>query len=141
VNKYYLVRKEVINATAEQWTLINNIIVDGAFSASPEDVYDVIGTFGALTAKTNEEENAFFGRLYEYQREAEAEKADQLAKKPMPKDFTAIMCCPFCDRPPYKPTQAKKNKAYTACANGKCPIFGIHIPLKQWQNHTNRARN
>lgn len=41
--------------------------------------------------------------------------------------------CPFCGGGPYYPTKIKKNKAITACANGKCSIFGVNMTIKQWE--------
>lgn len=41
--------------------------------------------------------------------------------------------CRFCGALPYYPTKIKKNKTITACPNRDCPIFGIHMTVKQWE--------
>jgi len=40
--------------------------------------------------------------------------------------------CPLCGAGPYYPSNWKKNKTITSCANNKCPIFGINMTVKQW---------
>ncbi len=40
--------------------------------------------------------------------------------------------CPFCNHVPYYPTNLKKNKSLTSCANNKCAIFGVMMTIKQW---------
>ena len=42
--------------------------------------------------------------------------------------------CPFCNSRPYAETKAKKSKSFTACANSKCEIFGVHIDTRNWQS-------
>ena len=46
---------------------------------------------------------------------------------------TGYKACPFCGGTIYSPANIKKNKALTACANNKCPIFGVTMTTKQWQ--------
>ena len=44
-----------------------------------------------------------------------------------------IKPCPFCGHLPYWPTNIKKNKAITSCANNKCVMFNmIDMTVKQW---------
>jgi len=43
-----------------------------------------------------------------------------------------LKACPYCGGVCYYPTNIKKNKSITSCANNKCPIFGINMTLKQW---------
>jgi len=131
LHNIYLVRADVINATAAQWTLLNAIIIDGALSASPEYAHKEIGLFDALTAECNADEKSFFDKLYQ----CHLEQYSRFAAQPKAKDPDALRNCPFCNSRPYKPTQAKKNKSWTACANSRCEIFGIHIPVKAWQNN------
>lgn len=43
------------------------------------------------------------------------------------------MNCRFCGGAQYYPTKIKKNKTITACSNNKCPIFGVRMTVKQWE--------
>lgn len=43
-----------------------------------------------------------------------------------------ILNCPFCGSRPYMPTNIKKNKSITSCANNKCEIFGVSMQVNKW---------
>lgn len=62
--KNYTIRREVINASYEQWDLLSDVIINGVFIASVDTVKNSVGVFGCLTAKANDEELEFFKLLH-----------------------------------------------------------------------------
>ena len=69
MNKYYEVRKEVLNMHISLWEKVNKKYPDTEFVAVP--FLAEIGLPGGLSAKYNADEKAFFSELYKIYRAKE----------------------------------------------------------------------
>ena len=64
MNKKYVIRREILNMTGNEWHKLDGLDPSGEIEISPRRFLDEIGLPSGMSARYNDDEKEFFRKIY-----------------------------------------------------------------------------